>query len=124
MIKYYVTLLVLVLGISGALQAACNCQTRESDIVAGVHNKAEQSCVAVKGSFFGVAIDVSERNCTLGYTQYEDTVYKCGVQSQGNNCKSDGFKANYTSYSGGGCLGTPQIRRRHRRFSRRAAVSP
>ena len=107
MVKFYVTQLVLVVSITGIVHAACNCQTRESDIIAGIHNKSEESCVALKATLFGVSIDVSARECTLGYVQYDDTVYKCGVPSEGNHCKSDGFKADYTTYKNGGCLGIP-----------------
>lgn len=107
MVKLRITPLILFLGMSALVYAACNCETRESDIVAGIHNKSEEHCVALKGEFFGVSIDISERECTLGYAQYDETVYKCGVPSENNNCKSDGYQASFTSYSGGGCLGVP-----------------
>ncbi len=92
-------------GVSVMAQSEnCNWRGRESDIVAGVHNKAETACSPrICFTVLGQSMDTPVK-CDLGWSRYTETRYKCGAsEEKGRHCNSNGILVTIEQAGGGAC---------------------
>ncbi|MBI5431744.1 MAG: hypothetical protein HZA52_02820 [Planctomycetes bacterium] len=80
----------------------CNNTSRTPTVLAGHYNPLTQNCPQLTFSVAGQTLS-TPASCLIGYTVYDDTIYKCEGTASGSHCKEQGFLVKVEVYSGGGC---------------------
>ena len=107
--KMFVTVVVFAFSV-GMAYGTCSNTSRDIDKSAGSDSGAlvQEQCASVSIEVAGVSVSIGDRTCTSDKTVYDETIYKCQSSTTcGTNCKGHGFKASFTVYTGGGCMGIP-----------------